>query len=40
MNNAVWGSGAMGELRNFGGLGPASSEASNDEQTAPLPPRT
>ena len=40
MNNAVGGPGAMGELRNVGGLGPASSEASNDEQAAPLPPKT
>lgn len=40
MINAVGGSGPMGEPRNFGGLGPASSEASKDEQTAPLPPRT
>ena len=38
MINAVGGSGAMGEPRNFGGLGPASSEASKDERAAPLPP--
>ena len=38
-NNAVGGSGAMGEPRNFGGLGPASSEASKDERAAPLPPQ-
>ncbi len=39
MVNAVGGSGAQGEPRDFGGLGPTSHEASEPEGAAPLPPR-
>jgi hypothetical protein len=38
--NAVGGSGAQGERRNFGGLGPASFEASESQGAVPLPPRS
>jgi hypothetical protein len=40
LNNAVGKSGALGEPRDFGGLGPASREASEIQGAAPLPPRT
>ena len=36
--SAVGGSGAQGEPRDSGGLGPASPEASDSRGAAPLPP--
>ena len=37
--DAVGGSGAQGEPRDFGGLGPASPEASESKGAAPAPPQ-